>query len=134
MRLPLRAAISVTSLLVLVAADTIMLRAASSQRSYAVELYEEGEASPQDAQQTRESLEKAAAAGNAGAMYMLGEMYYSGQGVPQNYQKAREWYEKAAAHYHLGRILKDTGQEQAAADQFAAACAVEPQNPQVCRK
>src|SRR5271166_4599743 len=48
-------------------------------------------------QATRESLEKAAAAGSAEAMYMLGELYYEGEGLPQDSQKAAEWYEKAAA-------------------------------------
>jgi len=55
MRVSLRGAIWVTSLLlVLVAADTTMLRAASSPRSYAIDPHEEGEAAPQSAQQTVE--------------------------------------------------------------------------------
>jgi TPR repeat protein len=41
-------------------------------------------------------LNKAAEAGNAAAMYDLGELYYYGQGVPQDYARARAWYQKAA--------------------------------------
>jgi Sel1 repeat/TIR domain len=45
----------------------------------------------------REEYEKAAAKGDASAMFNLGVLYHNGQGVAQDYVKAREWYEKAAA-------------------------------------
>jgi hypothetical protein len=45
----------------------------------------------------REEYEKAAAKGDASAMFNLGVLYHNGQGVAQDYAKAREWYEKAAA-------------------------------------
>jgi len=133
MRVPLRGAIWVTSLLlVLVAADTTLLRAASSQ--------DKPLPNAPSAESTKESLEKAAAAPNPEA-----ESHYN-LALAADHQgdvdKAITEYRKtlvadpnfAAAHYHLGRILKDAGQEQAAADEFAAACALEPANPQVCRK
>ena len=68
------------------------------------------------AENTRESLEKAAAAGDAQAMNDLGELYYEGKGVPQDYQKAKDWYEKAVdagnakAMRHLG-YLYERGRE-----------------------
>jgi TIR domain/Sel1 repeat len=45
----------------------------------------------------RDEYEKAAAKGDASAMFNLGVLYHNGQGVAQDYAKAREWYEKAAA-------------------------------------
>jgi hypothetical protein len=45
----------------------------------------------------RQEYEKAAAKGDASAMFNLGVLYHNGQGVAQDYAKAREWYEKAAA-------------------------------------
>jgi TIR domain/Sel1 repeat len=45
---------------------------------------------------TRETYEKAADKGNAGAMASLGYFYHNALGVAQDYAKAREWYEKAA--------------------------------------
>src|SRR5215831_11281964 len=45
----------------------------------------------------RVEYEKAAAKGDASAMFNLGVLYHNGQGVAQDYAKAREWYEKAAA-------------------------------------
>jgi TPR repeat protein len=52
-----------------------------------------------------EWYEKAAAKGDADAMFDLGELYQEGQdeggqGVPRNYDTAREWYEKSAARNH----------------------------------
>src|SRR5271157_5473195 len=90
MRLPLRTAVRVAWLL-------LALVAVPSEHSHAVDLSAEGQAAPQAAQQIKESLEKAAATGDAAAMNDLGELYYEGKGVPQDYQKAKEWYEKAAA-------------------------------------
>ena len=58
--------------------------------------------------------EKAAAKGDASAMFNLGVLYHNGQGVVQDYVKAREWYEKAAANgdasamFNLG-VLYDNG-------------------------
>ena len=51
----------------------------------------------QDYAKAREWYEKAAAAGDAGAMHNLGGLYENGQGVPEDDAKAREWFEKAAA-------------------------------------
>ena len=62
----------------------------------------------------REEYEKAAAKGDASAMFNLGVLYHNGQGVAQDYTKAREWYEKAAAKgdasamFNLG-VLYDNG-------------------------
>src|SRR5262249_55943197 len=62
----------------------------------------------------RVEYEKAAAKGDASAMFNLGVLYHNGQGVAQDYAKAREWYEKAAAKgdasaiYNLG-VLYDNG-------------------------
>jgi TPR repeat protein len=78
MLLPLRASIQITSLL-------LVLIAASSPYSYALSLANEGQAGSQDAQPTKESAEKAAAAGDAKAMNALGDLYYNGKGVPQDY-------------------------------------------------
>jgi len=59
-------------------------------------LYANGQGVPQDQTKAREWYEKAAAAGDAGAMRNLGVLYADGQGVAQDYPKAREWTEKAA--------------------------------------
>jgi Sel1 repeat/TIR domain len=62
----------------------------------------------------RKDYEKAAAKGDASAMFNLGVLYHNGQGVAQDYVKAREWYEKAAAKgeasamFNLG-VLYDNG-------------------------
>ena len=62
----------------------------------------------------RKEYEKAAAKGDASAMFNLGVLYHNGQGVAQDYVKAREWYEKAAAEgdasamFNLG-VLYDNG-------------------------
>jgi TPR repeat protein len=53
-----------------------------------------GNPNPSDA---RSSFEKAANAGDAGAMVSLGFKYEKGNGVPQDFAEARKWYEKAAA-------------------------------------
>ena len=52
----------------------------------------------QDYAKAREWYEKAAAKGDASAMFNLGSLYKNGHGVAQDYAKAREWYEKAAAN------------------------------------
>ena len=119
-------------------------------------LYHKGQGVLQDDHQAREWIEKAAAAGDAESQEAL-KTLPSAQPSPQaqshydlavaadhqgDVDKAIAEYRKAlaadpnfaAAHYHLGRILKDVGQEQAAGEEFAAACALEPTNPQVCRK
>src|SRR6202030_642632 len=60
----------------------------------------------------RLNAEKAAAGGNASAMYSLGVLYQIGRGVAQDYAKARDWYQKAAdagntdAKQALLRLLK----------------------------
>ena len=51
----------------------------------------------QDYAQVLRQFEKAAAAGNAKAMYNMGVAYEIGKGVKQDDVKARQWYEKAAA-------------------------------------
>jgi len=62
------------------------------------EWYAEAKRSPdvKDYVKSLPLLNKAAEAGNAAAMYDLGELYYYGQGVPQDYARARAWYQKAA--------------------------------------
>jgi TPR repeat protein len=50
-----------------------------------------------DPRQARPLFEKAAAAGNADAMFYLGFMYHFGRGVPKDKKLAREWFTKAAA-------------------------------------
>ncbi len=50
-----------------------------------------------DYAKARQSFEKAAARGDAGAMSRLGDLYLKGNGVPQDYTVARSWYEQAAA-------------------------------------
>ena len=60
---------------------------------------------PQDYAKAREWFEKAAAAGNVGAMTNLGFLYEKGWGVPQDYVKARDWYEKAAAGGDAGGMI-----------------------------
>jgi uncharacterized protein len=65
-----------------------------------------------DYAKAREWYQKAADAGNAPAMYALGELYYSGQGVGQDYSKTHEWFQKAAdagdtiAMYGLGWLYQ----------------------------
>lgn len=41
-------------------------------------------------------LVQAAEAGDAEAMYSIGELYYYGDGVEQDYAQAMAWYQKAA--------------------------------------
>jgi hypothetical protein len=48
-----------------------------------------------DDTQVREWYQKAAAVGDADAMYHLGIMYENGLGGAQDYAEAREWYQKA---------------------------------------
>ena len=59
--------------------------------------YANGWGVAQDYGQARQWWEKAAAAGDAGAMHNLGWLYENGEGVAQDYGQARQWYEKAAA-------------------------------------
>lgn len=47
--------------------------------------------------QLRAQYEKAAAAGDAKAMYNLGLVYRDGLGVAQDYAQARRWFEKSVA-------------------------------------
>src|ERR1700687_2172534 len=105
----LRAGICVWSLLlVLGAADTSLLWAASFKHKYAITgdagamrnlgtLYGLGQEVPQDYRNAKERYEKAAAAGDAVAMTNLGILYERGLGVPQDHHKAKAWFEKAAA-------------------------------------
>ncbi len=51
-----------------------------------------------------EWYEKAAAKGQAGAMYSLGYCYQYERGVTKDYKKAVEWYEKAAAKGHASAM------------------------------
>src|SRR5262245_32438812 len=67
-------------------------------------LYASGQGVAQDYAKAQEWYEKAAAAGDAGAMNSLGFLYASGQGAAQDYAKAREWYEKAAAAGDAGAM------------------------------
>ena len=57
-------------------------------------LYNNGEGVKQDYTQARQWYEKAAAAGDAGAMVNLGYLYGHGDGVKQDYTQARHWNEK----------------------------------------
>jgi TPR repeat protein len=87
-------------------------------------LYADGHGVPQDYAKAREWYEKAAAAGNARAMALIGVLYADGHGVPQDYAKAREWYEKAAAggNADARRALPELRvRELAAAGQFREA-------------
>jgi TPR repeat protein len=59
-------------------------------------LYQNGQGVAQDYAKAREWYEKAAAKGDANAMFSLGGLYESGAGVAQDYAKARGWYEKGA--------------------------------------
>ncbi len=68
----------------------------------------------ENSRQARQWWEKAAAAGNADAMYNLGHMFDIGlAGVPGSYVEARRWYNKAAAAgvrdalYYLGTVYFD---------------------------
>ena len=74
-----------------------------------------GEGVPKDATKAVEWYQKAAAQGNADALYMLGWMYDNGEGVPNDAAKAVEWFQKAAAQgdvfalYRLG-VMYDEGE------------------------
>ena len=59
------------------------------------ELYAYGQGVARDYTPARNWYQRAAAAGNAKAMYNLGMLYENGQGVAQDYSKAREWYQMA---------------------------------------
>ena len=48
-----------------------------------------------------ESLNKKALAGDAEAQFNLGEMYYYGRDVPHNYVEAAKWYRRAAEQGHI---------------------------------
>jgi TIR domain/Sel1 repeat len=54
----------------------------------------------------REEYEKAAAKGDASAMFNLGVLYENGFGVAQDYAKAGAWYEKAAAKGRRERFAR----------------------------
>ena len=60
------------------------------------ELYYYAQGVARDYTPARNWYQRAAAAGNAKAMYNLGVLYENGQGVAQDYGKAREWYQMAA--------------------------------------
>jgi uncharacterized protein len=59
-------------------------------------LYSKGQGFVQDYGKASEWFQKAADAGDAGAMFNLGVLYFKGEGVAQNYDKAGEWIQKAA--------------------------------------
>ena len=50
-----------------------------------------------DEAKAHEWLEKAAAKGHAGAMFLVGGNYRDGHVVKRDYEKARKWFEKAVA-------------------------------------
>ena len=82
-------------LIVVIAAFTHNLSASqASEQDY----------SAQDYQKAQQSYEKAAADGNAEAMFNLGVLHIKGQGVTQDYGQARQWYEKAAAAGNAGAM------------------------------
>ena len=64
-----------------------------------------GQGVAQDYAKAREWYEKAAAKGDAIAMFNLGLLYENGQGVAQDYAKAREWYEKSIANGGLDALI-----------------------------
>ena len=78
-----------------------------AERQYA------GRGVARDYVKARQSYEKAAAAGHAGAMSWLGWLHENGFGTPRDYSKARVWYEKAAASgntaalNNLGRLYRE---------------------------
>lgn len=59
-----------------------------------------------------EWLRKAAAKGDAGAQFSLGQAYFDGNGIEKDYTAAEKWYRKAAeqsyfaAHERLGYLYK----------------------------
>ncbi len=58
------------------------------------DLYYTGEIVPQDYTQAMEWFKKAADAGSAAAMKMIGLQYEYGDGVKKNLKTANEWYQK----------------------------------------
>jgi TPR repeat protein len=61
----------------------------------------DGRGVPRDFPKAAQAYEKAASAGNARAMNILGWLYENGLGVAKDLTKAREWYEKSAALGYL---------------------------------
>lgn len=62
----------------------------------------------QDYAQLRARYEKAAAAGDAKAMYNLGLLYRDGLGVAQDYAQARHWFEKSVAASNAKAMERET--------------------------
>ncbi len=67
--------------------------------------YTAGKGATEDYATARARYEKAAANGDADAMYNLGELYANGDGVARDYTKAREWYAKAAAKGNASAMI-----------------------------
>ena len=73
-------------------------------------MYRCGDGVPQDFTEAVKWYRLAAAQGDAGAQYSLGNMYSRGEGVPQDKAEAVKWYRLAAAQgnasaqYALGRM------------------------------
>jgi len=75
---------------------------------------------PKDFAKAADLYRKAAAQGNAKAMYNLGYIYYHAQGVPQDVATAAQWFQKAAdkglpaaeLEVGLAYFAGDTGQKQ----------------------
>jgi TPR repeat protein len=67
---------------------------------------------PGDPARGKETLERAAAAGDVYSIHTLGQVYYEGRGVPKDLEKARSLYETAARMGHtfsmnaLGRMYQ----------------------------
>jgi TPR repeat protein len=67
---------------------------------------------PADPERGRETLERAAAAGDVYAIHTLGQIYYEGRGVPKDFAKAKSLFEAAARMGHtfsmnsLGRMYQ----------------------------
>ena len=68
--------------------------------------YTAGKGATEDYATARARYEKAAANGDADAMYNLGELYANGDGVARDYAKARKWYSKAAAKGNASAKIK----------------------------
>ena len=56
-----------------------------------------GIGAPADEGKARAWYERAAAAGDAVAMHLIGALYENGRSVPKDAARARDWYERAAA-------------------------------------
>jgi uncharacterized protein len=63
-------------------------------------MYHNAEGVAQNYSEAWRWYEKAAALGDAWAMFNMGAMYELGEGVSRSKSEARNWYQKAAARGH----------------------------------